>query len=265
MPAVKNVKELRELQLRFAGDVFEGGDRGAGPHVRANGLTGARRLQVYRNNMYASLTQALKATYPVVHRLVGDGFFKHACTRYIGRHPSDSGNLHDFGELFAAFLAGFEPAARLPYLPDVAHLEWSWQRVYHAADAQPLDTGALAAVPPQRYETLRFRLNPASALLASDYPVLRIWEVNQEDYQGDPTVDLAEGGVKILVLRGFDDTIELQQLEQGEYALLNALAGNETFGASCDLALSAQPDFDVAGAFRRHVIRGTLIDFHLDE
>ena len=59
---------LRELQLDFAAQVYDDEARGMDTRLRANGLTGARRLQVYRNNHLSSLTEALRAVYPVLFR-----------------------------------------------------------------------------------------------------------------------------------------------------------------------------------------------------
>ncbi len=250
---------LHDLQLGFAEAVFDATASHFTQYIRANGLTGARRLQVYRNNVFASLTSALQAVYPVVERLVGEGFFRHAADRYIRRYPSTSGNLHDFGCAFAEFLAGFKAAAALAYLPDVARLEWAHHLVFHAAEHPSLDLSALSAIRPDHH-TARFHLHPASRLLASDYPVLRIWEVNQDGYTGDQCVDLAEGGVKLLVLRrGL--AIELQTLGEGEYAFLNALAAPQDLGSACEAALGAEANFDPGACLQRHVARCTLVGF----
>jgi hypothetical protein len=250
---------LRELQLEFAGAVFEEADTRMGQQVRANGLSGARRLQVYRNNVFASLISALGAVYPVVQRLVGDGFFRYAADRYIRLHPSTSGNLHDFGGAFAEFLATFPAAAGLPYLPDVARLEWAYHQVFHAAEHAPLDLSALRAIPPEHHLALKFHLHPASRLFASEYPVLRIWQVNQEDYAGDGAVDLTEGGVQILVIRHHIE-VDLQPLGKGEYAMLTALAANHDLASACEAALGVEPDCGLTACLQRHVARGTLVD-----
>ena len=191
---------LPELQRAFADGVLAD-DAAIVQHLRAGRFPAERHLQVYRNNVFESLTGAFKAVYPAVERLVGTGFFAYAVDGYIRRHPPASGNLHDFGEDFAGFLAGFEPARALAYLPDVARLEWAWHRAFHAADGGPLALAALAAVAPEHYGELRFRLHPSAQLLASDYPILRIWQVNQPDHAGDATVDLAEGGGRLLGVR----------------------------------------------------------------
>ena len=254
---------LRELQLGFAATVLDGAEGDFDRHVRAAGLSGARRLGVYRNNALLSLTGALEAVYPVVRRVVGEGFFQYAAAQYIARHPSRSGDLHEFGEHFPAFLQSFAPAADLVYLPDVARLEWMYHQVFHAAGHRPLDLAALAQVPVERQGELRFQLHPATRLLESAFPILRIWQVNQNGYGGDATVDLSEGGVKLLMVRRENLEIEFLPLEDGEFDLLRALAGDCDFTTACERAMAAQPTLDLPACFHRHVSQGVLVAFQL--
>lgn len=252
---------LPELQAGFAAAVFED-DRGriAGA-LRAGRFGGERLLQIYRHNSFASLTRALEAVYPVVARLVGTGFFRYAADRYIRQQPSTSANLHDFGDRFALFLEAFGPAATLPYLPDVARLEWAWHGVYHAANHAALALEQLAALPAAQHDRLAFSLHPAARLLASDYPILRIWRANQPGAE-EQEVDLAAGGVRLLVLRR-ELEIEFKTLGTGEYQLLRACAEGQPFAAACAAALAAEADFDLPAALQQHVLRGTIASFHL--
>jgi hypothetical protein len=252
---------LPDLQRAFAAHVF-GSEPAALAYIAPGRFTPEQHLQIYHNNVFESLTGALRAVYPVIERLVGEGFFRYAADAYIRRDPPVSGNLHDFGNRFADFLEQFSPAAGLPYLPDTARLEWAWHEAFHAADAAPLDPATLAQVPPDKYAELRFRLHPSVRLLASDYPVLRIWQVNQPDYTGDPAVDLAEGGVRIRVGRR-QLTVELARLTPGEQALLGTLAAQCTFAEACEAALAAQPDLDITAALARQVQDMVLVDFYL--
>lgn len=256
---------LRELQLDFAAAVLDGEQNGFDRHIQAAGLSGSRRLQVYQNNALLNLTGALKAVYPVVNRLVGDGFFEYASAQYIARHPSRSGDLHEFGQFFAAFLETFTPAAELVYLPDIARLEWAYHQIFHAAGHPPLDLAALAQVPANQQGSLRFQLHPAARLLESAFPILRIWEVNQDNYAGDPSVDLTLGGIKLLAFRRENLEIEFQALEDGEFSLLSALTEGFAFATACERALAAQPSFDLPACFSRCVLQGVLAAFHLQD
>ncbi len=256
------MSSLRSLQERFAEAMLDPRSAGSDLHIRANGLDGAWRLGIYGNNIVNSFTEALRACYPVVDRLVGDRFFNYAAQAYLRAYPSRSGDLREYGSHFAPFLEGFAPAKGLAYLPDVARLEWARQLVYHAPEAKPLEPAALGVIAPERNAQLRFLLNPAAQLLASPYPLLKIWEVNQVHCEADERVDLAMGGVRLLIIRR-SLSIEMQALGSGEYVLLCELAGGKTLGEAYEQAAEFEPVFDLAEALKRHVLRQSLIGFYL--
>ena len=212
-------------------------------------------LQVYRNNVFTSLSEALAAVYPVVKRLVGEPFFNQLARRFIRHHPSRSGNLHDFGAGLPAFIATLAETRAVPYLPDVAALEWAYDRVFHAADAEPLDVRRLAERGP--LEALTFRLHPAVRLLASRYPVLAIWQANQQDQVA--TVDLAAGGEWLLVQRRSLER-RIERLTPGEFALLRALTEGATLAEACASAGAAETDIDLAAAMGRFVTQSIFAE-----
>lgn len=251
---------LRNLQQRFAESLFDEQSRGFTEQIRANGIGATGRLRVYRNNVFASLTSALTACYPVVQRLVGEDFFNFVARRYVREYPSRSGNLHDYGSHFAEFLDGLPNATELPYLAEVAQLEWAYQYVYHAAEPRAMDVDEMSRLPPDRYGALRFDLHPASQLLTTKYPVLRIWQINQPDYEGNDLVSLDEGGDYLLVIRR-NYEIEIERLSAGEFVLLRELAHRRTVCYACEHALAMQPDLDLTARLRSHVMRQTLTGF----
>jgi len=251
---------LPELQRRFA-DAIRRGETGAlAGEIRPGGLTGARRLGIYRNNVFTNQREALRTLYPVIERLVGAAFFEHLAAEYLRRHGSPAGDLNRVGEHLGEFLCGFEPVRELLYLPDTARLEWFVHRVYHGPEHGPLDVGRLASVAPERYEALRFVLHPATALFASHYPVHRIWQVNQPDYAGEQGVDLERGGVRLLVQRR-EGRVELRVLDEADWAFLQAVAAGADFGTACDAALGAAGGFDLDTALARLIQDRTLVDF----
>jgi hypothetical protein len=229
---------LRETQLAFAARVFDG----AGPV--------APREQIYRNNVFISLAGALADVYPVVRRLVGERFFDPLARRYVRNHPSPSGNLHDFGRHFPGFVLAMEELRGLPYLPDVAALEWACHESFHAADAPAFDftrvTDAGEARP---------RLHPAARLVASRYPVAAIWQANQEE--DVPLVDLDAGGDWLAVSRR-ELQVEIVRLAPGELALLAALRDGMSLGEACEAALAAEPALELPAAMGRFVTYGLL-------
>lgn len=247
---------LPELQAAFAAGIL-GESAVAMAAIAPGRFAPDQHLQIYRNNIFESLTGALTAVYPVIERLVGTGFFRFAADNYIRLHPPRSGNLHDFGMHYADFLAGFAPAAGLPYLPDVARLEWAWHEAFHAADAAALDARRLADVAAEQQGDLRFTLHPSARLLDSPYPLLNIWQANQDD-AAEQIIDLTQGGAPLLVIRrGL--RVEIDTLTPGEHALLRALAQDATLETACDAAFAVEAAFDLAVALQRGIHGGTLV------
>lgn len=252
---------LPELQRAYARALWQNDDAIAA-RVCGDGVEPAQRIAIHRNNTLLSLTQALVDDYPVVHRLVGAEFFAYAAGRYIRRHPPTTGGLHDFGAGFAELLAVLPEAAGLPYLPDVARLERAWQEAYHAADAEPRSAVTLAAMPADRWGELMFQLHPSARLIASPWPVLPIWQVNQPDWGGDDRIDMAAGSSRTLVIRR-DLQVELEALSAGTFAWLVALRRGEPLAAATAAGFTADPHFDLAASLADHLHRVTLTDAFL--
>lgn len=253
---------LRELQLRFAEAVLGSGAPVSSAHaplpIRGGRLNVAQRLRVYRNSVLELAMSALAATHPVVRRLVGEPFFSHTAHRYLQAWPSTSANLHNLGHRFAEFLETFTAAGRLPYLPDVARLEWSCHEAFHAADGTPTDARSLAALDRSEYARVTLELHPACRLLRSRYPIVRIWEANQPGRDGDEGVDLSLGGGSVLVYRS-ELRVEMRQLSLGEFVLLRSLGQNRALAEASEWALCAEPELDLAASLATLVSRGVFV------
>jgi hypothetical protein len=218
------MSELARLQRTFLAALRGEGDGELAPHLIAGSHVQAC-LCVYRDGMGAAWHDELADTYPVVRRLVGPDFFREMAGRYGRSHPSTSGDLHGYGDRLAEFLEGYPFARGLPYLPDVARLEWACHECFHAADGRALDVAALARVPQASQGGLRLGLRPWVRLAASPHPLLALWEANQPGRDGAP--DELRGAERILVARA-DFVVRPSPIGEGQWVFLEALAQGQT-------------------------------------
>ncbi|SFU68574.1 MNIO family bufferin maturase [Pseudoduganella namucuonensis] len=238
---------LADSQSAFAAGLFAPADAAPALAAFAPDDRNEQRYALYRGNLSATWAKTLAAAYPVIAQLVGDEFMAALGKEYGRAHPSASGDLNQFGGHFAAFLAGFPHTADLPYLPDMARLEWALHRAHYARDAPALAAVDLAAVPPDELETARLRLRPASAAMAFEWNVVPLWLSHQPD--GPPFPDDMRVACHGLIVRPHWKT-RLLPLVPPAHAALAVLQAGGDFGAALDAAFDIDEAFDVAAQLR---------------
>jgi hypothetical protein len=255
---------LPEIQAGFATAILRDDPSGLAPAIEGAGLDPAARVQVYRNHVLSSLTEALASTYPVVCRLVDRRFFGFVADAYIRRHPPAGPCLFEYGATFPDFLASFPACADHPYLEDVASLEWTMHATLHAEDRAPIHRGDLAAVPAENLGRLALRIDPGAAWLQSEWPVDRIWRANQPDADSGATVDLAADPAK-LEIRRREDTVALRRIDGALFVFRAALGRTATLEAAAEAALAEDPAFDLTGALRDLLDEALVVGLTLEQ
>ncbi|WP_454287684.1 HvfC/BufC family peptide modification chaperone [Rhizobium arsenicireducens] len=220
------------------------------------------RFGVYRNNARVGLTGALAARFPATEAIVGQDFFAAMAQAFVAAHPPRSPLLLAYGDDFADFVQGFEPAAGLAYLPDVIRLEAARSRAYHAADAEPLAAADLAAVPPERLADLRLEAHPSLSIHRSPHPVVTIWAMNAGEL---PLALISDWiGEDALVVRPHM-TVEVHRLPPGGAAFFSALFTGLTLAEATDGAIAQAPAFDLAANLAGLITTGAFVQLAFRE
>ena len=247
-----------EREGEFARAVLDADASVPPPLVRKAAGAPSRRFDVYRNNVYASLIDALAARFPVALRLVGEDFFRAMARVYVQQELPRSAVLLRYGEGFADFIAQFPPARAVPYLTDVVRLEWARHAAYHAADAVPLSLDALTEAAGEA-ETARFTLHPSLHIVRSAYPVITIWQLAMREGENEPARLPADGKDALVVRPRLD--VEVRRLPAGGAVFVLALKGGATLGEAGASALAEAPQFglkaNLAGLMTSGAIAGS--------
>lgn len=211
------------------------------------GAGGPPRMAVYRANAFGNWRAALEGAYPIVQRIVGADCFAALARAYAYVHSSVGGDLHEYGAQLAPFLEAHAGVQDLPYLADVARMDWLAHLAHYAADTAPFDFSRPTEV----------RLAPSCGLLVSDWPLAQIWAAHQED--GDPaSVNLGAGLDRILVHRA-GWRVEACSLAAGDYAFLERLRGGAPLGAALQTAAAADAAFLPGVALPAWVQAGVVV------
>ncbi|WDS35811.1 DNA-binding domain-containing protein [Pseudoxanthomonas sp.] len=245
------------LQTAFAQALLDAGQPVPPGLVGPDGRTSARRFGVYRNNVVAGLVHALRDGFPAVARIVGEAFFAAMTQQYALQHPPRTPVMLAYGAELADFVAGFAPAASVPYLADVARLEWAWIEAYHAAESTPLQPEDLQRLEPRNAAQLHLRLHPSARVLRSPYPAVTIWQMNTDALALAP-VAFDAGGEDVLVVRPHAH-VQAHPLPAGAAVFIQSLIDGLDLGQATACALDDDGGFDLASSLSGLVSAGACI------
>jgi hypothetical protein len=193
------------------------------------------RLRIYSDAYYSRLTEALAANFPALAELVGEKDFNRLAAEYIATHDSRFASIRYYGDELAQFLAT-EPRYRpVPLLADLARWEWTMAAVFDAADAGPVDAGALSGKSPQDWATMRLTFHPSVHVLEFAWNAPQIWKAiisGPAEGVARPVAAVSREPVSWLLWRHNLKEYFRSLGAAEEDALATALSG-ETFGDVC--------------------------------
>jgi len=232
---------LRDFQERFARGLLETPPGAPDPRWGAG-------YDIHVRNVRNSLVAALGQAFMVTSRLVGPDFFAQMARAFVTRSPPRHGWLTAYGAGFPAFVDHYGAASALPYLADVARLEWARIRAAYGDDMPGLDLRRLATLPPSDLLERRVDLHPCATIIRSPFPIHRIWASHQGTADGelDQEIALDLGRDDVLVARDASGEAMVISLLPGAAAFLAALEKRRSLGMAWNSALDADPAFDLA-------------------
>lgn len=123
------------------------------------------RLAIYGKGYRLRLIEALDTEFGTLKQLLGDERFEALCRAYVNATPSAFRNLRWYGGSLSDYLETTAPWTEQPWLSELARFEWNISLAFDAADDPVVAFGDLAALAPQDWTTLKFRLHGAVQLL----------------------------------------------------------------------------------------------------
>lgn len=211
----------------------------------------ADRFAIHRNNIHVSLVDSLVEGFALVHAHVGDEFFRAMARAHVQQHKPRSPQLLAHGEDFPAFIAGFAPAASLPWLPDLARLELAWSASWAAADADTLKLAALKDFRAAALAQSSVQMHQAARLLRSEWPVADLWELHRS-----PAPDLSgiEWQPQSVLLTRPESQVLLQRLDEAAADFTAALFAGKSIADSAALA----PQIDAGALLAKLLADGAI-------
>ena len=227
---------LAEFQRDFARDLI----RDASPET---GTNADPAFNVYRNTWRKALRDALKGNYPVVAALIGEDAFHRLASDHIANTAAPSPIMATYGEGLDQTIGASPLQAPLPYLADMARLEWLVAQARNAAGAEPIDPRFFATLAPEQAESLTLKTVPAAHLARFETPVVTIWHAHQGPDRPASLSPHWNSEQALIVRQGSRITVNL--VDDATFAFAAALMRGETLGQVAADTMAHHPDDDI--------------------
>ena len=222
------------------------------------------RIGIYRGMYLARLQEALEADYPGLLHFLGRKRFSDLARGYVDRYPSQSYTLNRLGDHLPEYIRSSPGMVRKDFLYELARFELLMSRLFDAEESAVLTPEAIAAVPPESWETARLKPIAALSVQALRYPVGAYLEAAR---QGIPRPGTRRKDHWAVVYRRHY-ALRWLDLTRPAYRLLHALISGVPLGDALSGVLShrRQPvgEVQLFSWFRGWVTEGLFQDIELD-
>lgn len=192
-------------------------------------------LQVYRNNFVMTLTECLETVYPVVFALVGETCFQAVARHHVLNTTMEDACADRYGAGFADTICSLPNIINaVPYLADIADIEWHIQCVNRAPLPAAFPVDALAELQPEDFGRIQLKLSPASAVMKSAFAIATLWQV-VSDRDDDALADLDLAQPQAVLIQKTQQGISVSTLDDELASLI--LACQHTCFGNIDPAL----------------------------
>lgn len=171
----------RELYALITG--FGGGPKAAASRrvKGTRGLSPLRRVRIYGDQYFWRMYEALTLDYPRVAAQLPEKTLQSVVRRYAQDCPSRHFDLGRFGAHFVPWFERNPVRGARADLVDLARLEWARTEAFLAPDAAPIDTAAMARVPPAQLPHARLSFVPSVRLIRCRHEVAALFEALKKD------------------------------------------------------------------------------------
>ncbi len=259
-----NAPSLKTLQRRLAAEILRhAAGAGEGDDVLVAdlrvppGVDSLTRLDVYREGYPARILEALREAYPAIANICGEGSFANLVRRYLRACDVSASSLNDIGRQLPAHCTRDPLAANLPFLADLARLEWAVLCAFHSRQRDPIDAASFSTWDMSDWERAIFSFQPSLAIVHSAWPIRDLWQSRQIP-RTEIDIDLTDRPQSVLVRRsGYE--VDCDLLPDAHAIVLESLLGGSTLAtAMASLAECAGSEEDPARMFATWLAAGAI-------
>jgi hypothetical protein len=135
----------------------------------------ARRLGIYAEAYFSRIVESMEADYPRLRSVLGEVQFQKLMAEYLKAFPSKTHNIGEVGRHLPKFVADYPVSDELPFLSELANLEWQSIESFYAPAEDLFDSSMLGGLDDSDWAELQVKISSSVRLLRSKWPLEKFW------------------------------------------------------------------------------------------
>lgn len=190
------------------------------------GIDLASRLDVYAEAYFSRLHDSLAEDFPATARLLDGIDFQRLVADYLKEYPSRTPTMTEVGRHLPIFIREYQRLKSIEFLPELISLEWRAIEIYFMDPEATLDLGKLTSQDDFGWSEARFKINPSTKIVSSDWDLSRLWSWREN---GREIENLPERGNErdYLLFRDKSGDVRLERMSIPQsYLIRELIAGS---------------------------------------
>lgn len=225
--------------------------------VMVNGeVDHSKQFDLIRQNTLSALHIELVRAFPITKRVLGANEFRRAAYDYFQAMVPQAINPMIYCQDFPEFLETFTTDKDIPYLADVATLDFGCYQSEHAMDASPIKNKIFTDMSPEELASKHLQLHPACFWMASPFSIYDVWY--RFNSSTPKKTDASARAQEIVIMRS-KNKVEVHKIDKGLIKTLDSLDSGETLNQSLNDGAIEDPSFNAVAAIQFLVQNGLIV------
>ena len=220
---------------------------------------------MYAEGYFSRLLDSLAESFQTVARLLEPEGFARVVADYLEAHPSTHANILEVGDRFPEFLARHPSRGALPFLGDLAALEWSVLVSLLAEDLPAFESGGLSAMDASHWPDVRVKLDSSVILQEANSAIDKLWTSRGESDDDFRLVleSLRPSPTSLLIYRE-NFIVHVETPATAHFRLLSDLKSGRALGEICERIAGEPgiPSADIQSCFEKWAQQGIIRSYY---
>lgn len=218
-----------------------------------------KQFDVIRERTLSSLMRELAGVFPITKRLLSEAEFRIAADQYFSERIPSSIDPMNYCEEFPDFLENFTTEKDLPYLVEIAMLDYGCYQAKQAMDAQPINKKIFTELSPEQLAGRHIQLHPACFWMSSPFSLYDVWYRFNSSLPSKASAALTPQ--EVVIIRP-QMQVEVHKVDTGLVRALDALDNGETLNKALMEGGQEDPNFNAVAAIQFLIQNGLIVNLY---